>query len=118
MAEENASRDLSQTVGTPLEQPTEAPLTIPAAKRTITLQVTVGFRDMTADELSLCGLDEICEPGQEVEDCAPDCFDFSAHEFAAMVASTLRNDEVQDEMFAGTGIFARIMDVQAKASPQ
>lgn len=80
--------------------------------RTMTVTLSIKVRDMTEEELEAAddGL------GEDGEDCAPSVSDYVARDIADLIPAHLKFDEFQDEMFAGSAVFARIEDVSLVAA--
>lgn len=76
--------------------------------RHMTVTLLIEVRDFTPEELAENGIewDEGDEPGDS------DIAELRASEIAELIPSTLKFEETQDEMFAGSCIFARLEDVQ------
>lgn len=79
-----------------------------SATRTLTVTLQIKMRDMTQAELEDAHAFDMDDEDEGVETVA----DLSPHSIAELIPGTLKFSEIQDEMFAGSGVFVRIEDVE------
>jgi hypothetical protein len=81
--------------------------------RTLTVTLNIEVRDMTTEELADAGAEPM-EGEEDDDEGVPTLADTSPHEIAGLIPHTLTFGEVQDEMFAGSGVFVRLTKAEVE----